>query len=143
MATQIQQRRAIAHNRMPVMAGVALVAVAAISGALILSTLIRPASQATWSLTNPSVSIHRPAGVGVLRFADQPAQLNAQQVAERYAVKTGFLESAGDGSYNRAADQYLTRSRNGLKTGFLESAGDGEAAATTQVPAGVQRGFQP
>jgi hypothetical protein len=142
VATQIQQRRAKAHNPTAAAAGMALVAVATISGALIIGSLSQRSSQPAWELTNRAISIERPATSGALRFAVQPERMSSQQVVERYGVKSGPLESADDGSYNLAADQFLTKSRYGLKVGILEATGDGSAASAA-APEKVPHGFLP
>ena len=139
MATQTQQqRRTVAHSRPQVAAAAAAVVVAAISGALILSTLVQPASQASWKLTNTAVTVERPAGVGFTPFAGPAERMSAAQVADRYGVETGFLESTGDGSFDLAAGRARTQAQYGLKTGFLEIDGAGAApVAQPNLPHGL------
>ena len=151
MATaQIHQRRPMAHNLAFAGASALFIVVGVIVGALIIGPLNqRVSSQPVWSLTGPGVAIERPGTNGALRFAIQPTRVSAQQKPERFGVKSGFLEVAGDGTKSVAGARYLTRSRYAVKSGFLEDAGDGTAAIRGPYtirpgrPERAPHGFQP
>jgi hypothetical protein len=131
----------MAHNLAFAGASALFIVVGVIVGALIIGPLNqRVSSQPVWSLTGPGVAIERPGTNGALRFAIQPTR--PQQSAERFGVKSGFLEVAGDGTKSVAGARYLTRSRYAVKSGFLEDAGDGTTSTVTE-PERAPHGFQP